>query len=40
MDYWGGGKYASMCKAWDKLGGLGACSPREILLFDLLLDAI
>ena len=31
MDYWGGGggKYVYMCKACDKLGDLGACSPGK-----------
>ena len=35
-----GGKYVSVCKTWGKLGGPGACSPGEILFFDLLLGAI
>ena len=31
MDYWGGGggKYVSVCKACDKLGGSRACSPEN-----------
>ena len=36
----GGGKQTFVCKACGKLWGLGACSPRENLILDLLLDAI
>ena len=36
----GGGKYVSMCKASGKLGGSGGMLPREVLILDLLLDAI
>ena len=35
-----GGKHVSVYKACGKLGGPGACFPREILIFDHLLDAI
>ena len=35
-----GGKYVSMCKACGKLGGSGGMLPWEILILDLLLDAI
>ena len=34
MDYWGGGKYVSMCKTCGKLGGSGGMLPREILILD------
>ena len=31
---------ATSCIARGKLGGVGACSPMEILILDLLLDTI
>ena len=39
MDYWGG-KYVSVGKVCGKLGGSGGMLPHEILILDLLLDAI
>ena len=39
MDNWGD-KYVSVCKACGKLGGSGGMLPWEILILDLLLDAI
>ena len=36
----GGGKYVSMCKACDKLGGSGGMLSWEILILDFLLDTI
>ena len=35
-----GGKYVSVCKAYGTLGGSGGMIPQEILILDLLLDAI
>ena len=35
-----GGKYVSMCKACGKLGGSGGMLSWEILILDLLIDAI
>ena len=36
----GGGKYVFVCKACGKLGGPGGMLSQEILILDLLLDAI
>ena len=36
----GGGKHIFVCKTCGKLGGSGGMLPREILILDLLLDAI
>ena len=36
----GGGKYVSVCKTCGKLGGSGGKLPWEILILDLLLDAV
>ena len=37
MDYWGGGKYISVCKACGKLGGAGGMLPWEILILDFFI---
>ena len=39
MDYWRV-QVIFVCKACGILGGLGACSPGEILILDLLLGGI